>query len=94
MVLLRGAARAADPDDADAGRRPGRPAQRGLDATSRRTAAGAARERWDSLQALVALADDLAAAPPTGSGPPTVADLVAELDERAVRPARARPSRA
>ena len=31
---------------------------------------GAARERWDALQALVALADALAAAPPTGTGPP------------------------
>ena len=41
------------------------------------------RERWDALQALVALADALAAAPPTGGGQPTVADLVAELDERA-----------
>ena len=44
---------------------------------------GASRERWDALQALVSLADALAAAPPTGDGPPTVADLVAELDERA-----------
>jgi DNA helicase-2/ATP-dependent DNA helicase PcrA len=43
---------------------------------------GASRERWDALQALVSLADAIAAAPPTGS-PPTVADLVAELDERA-----------
>ena len=41
-------------------------------------ARGAVRERWDSLQALVALADGLAA-----GGTATLADLVAELDERA-----------
>ena len=40
---------------------------------------GAVRERWESLAALVRLADDLAAA---GTGA-TLADLVAELDERA-----------
>ena len=51
--------------------------------TRRRRAGARARERWDALQALVSLADALAAAPPTGDGPPTVADLVAELDERA-----------
>lgn len=38
-------------------------------------ARGAVRERWDSLQALVALADELGAA--------TLVGLVAELDERA-----------
>ncbi|WP_028050033.1 ATP-dependent helicase [Cellulomonas sp. URHD0024] len=43
---------------------------------------GASRERWDALQALVSLADAIAAAPPT-SAPPTVSDLVTELDERA-----------
>ncbi len=37
------------------------------------------RERWESLQALAALADDLAAAQPQAR----LADLVAELDERA-----------
>ncbi|KGM15715.1 ATP-dependent DNA helicase, partial [Actinotalea fermentans ATCC 43279 = JCM 9966 = DSM 3133] len=41
-------------------------------------ARGAVRERWDSLQAIVALADDLAQDPAA-----TVATLVAELDERA-----------
>jgi DNA helicase-2/ATP-dependent DNA helicase PcrA len=41
-------------------------------------ARGAVRERWDSLQAIVALADDLAQA-----GEATIATLVAELDERA-----------
>ncbi len=40
---------------------------------------GAVRERWESLAALVALAHDLAAARPTA----TLADFVAELDERA-----------
>ncbi|MGZ4613920.1 MAG: ATP-dependent DNA helicase UvrD2, partial [Kineosporiaceae bacterium] len=40
---------------------------------------GAVRDRWESLQALVALADDLASTDP-GAG---LAQLVAELDERA-----------
>ncbi|MCU1431182.1 MAG: ATP-dependent helicase UvrD2 [Actinotalea sp.] len=60
-------------------------------------ARGAVRERWDSLQALVVLADDLVARapvapagggtpdapPPSSSGSPTLVDLIAELDERA-----------
>ena len=41
-------------------------------------ARGAVRERWDSLQALVGLADDLSSDPAA-----TLVDLVAELDERA-----------
>ncbi|MFH8338513.1 ATP-dependent DNA helicase UvrD2 [Streptomyces sp. AM6-12] len=40
---------------------------------------GAVRERWESLAALVSLAQDLAAARPGA----TLADFVAELDERA-----------
>ncbi|GGK65500.1 ATP-dependent DNA helicase UvrD2 [Ornithinimicrobium pekingense] len=40
---------------------------------------GATRERWESLQALALLADDLASASPDAR----VADLVAELDRRA-----------
>jgi len=40
---------------------------------------GAVRERWESLQALAALADDLRAARPEA----TMADFVAELNERA-----------
>ncbi len=95
IVLLRGAARSmADvpmPQAvrdvlASAGWSPEAPAAR-----------GALRERWDSLQALVTLADDLAArepatATPAGdepvSGAPargaaSLVDLVAELDERA-----------
>ncbi|MFI9487581.1 ATP-dependent helicase [Promicromonospora sp. NPDC052451] len=81
IVLLRGAARAADPELpmpdqvrdilATAGWADQAPAAR-----------GAARERWDAMQALVALADDLAAAA-TPENPATVAGLVAELDERA-----------
>ncbi len=46
-------------------------------------ARGATRERWDTMQALVALADDLAAAAEKDGGRATVADLVADLDERA-----------
>lgn len=81
LVLLRGAARSADPELpmpdqvrdilATAGWADQAPAAR-----------GAARERWDAMQALVALADDLAAAA-TPENPATVAALVAELDERA-----------
>ncbi|KRD44541.1 ATP-dependent DNA helicase [Cellulomonas sp. Root930] len=82
MVLLRGGARAVDPDlpMPDAVRDILRNAGWSENPPEGR---GAARERWDALQALVTLADSLAAAPPTGSGPPTVSDLVAELDERA-----------
>ena len=40
--------------------------------------AGAVRDRWESLQALVALADDLAAADPAAG----LGQLVAELEER------------
>src|SRR5450830_2192644 len=46
-------------------------------------ARGAARERWESMQALVALADDLATAAEAAGGRASLADLVAELDERA-----------
>jgi DNA helicase-2/ATP-dependent DNA helicase PcrA len=76
IVLLRGAARSmADvplPDAArdvltSAGWSPEPPAAR-----------GAVRERWDAMQALVTLADDLARDPAA-----TLATLVAELDERA-----------
>jgi DNA helicase-2/ATP-dependent DNA helicase PcrA len=77
VVLLRGAVRSADPavpmpeNARDVLRTVGwaeqPPAPR-----------GAARERWDAMQALVSLADDLAAGGATG-----LAALVAELDERA-----------
>ena len=77
MVLLRGAGRAADAETPmtevvrnvllSAGWSDQPPAAR-----------GAARERWESMQALVALADDLAA-----HHQASLADLVAELDERA-----------
>jgi DNA helicase-2/ATP-dependent DNA helicase PcrA len=78
ILLLRGAARS---DDADkplghltrdvltgAGWTPEPPAS-----------GGAVRERWESLSALAALADDLAATDPTARLP----QLVAELDRRA-----------
>ncbi|WP_146842273.1 ATP-dependent helicase [Cellulomonas composti] len=44
---------------------------------------GVARERWEALTALARLADDLAASSAAAGAPATVADLVAELDERA-----------
>lgn len=46
-------------------------------------ARGAVRERWDAMAALVALADDLAATPREDGSAARLADLVAELDERA-----------
>lgn len=82
LVLLRGAGRAVDADAAmpdvvrdvllSAGWAPAPPATR-----------GAARERWESMQALVALADDLESAAQETGGHASLADLVAELDERA-----------
>ncbi|HEY0117375.1 MAG TPA: ATP-dependent DNA helicase UvrD2 [Cellulomonas sp.] len=77
IVLLRGAVRSADPDTPmpqvvrdvllTVGWAELPPAPR-----------GAARERWDAMQALVSLADDLAAA-----GATSLVELIAELDERA-----------
>jgi DNA helicase-2/ATP-dependent DNA helicase PcrA len=78
VLLLRGAARAAD------GSTPMPEETRAVLAAAGWTAqppsgGGAVRDRWESLQALATLADDLAAARP-GAG---LADLVAELEERA-----------
>ncbi len=78
IVLLRGAARAAQ-HEASLG-----DTVRGVLSTSgwsseQPAAGGAARERWGSLNALVTLADDVAAARPAA----TLSELVAELDERA-----------
>jgi DNA helicase II / ATP-dependent DNA helicase PcrA len=77
-LLLRGAARADDADEplADAVR--GVLASLGWHADAP-PPGGRARERWESLAALTALGDDLVATAP-GS---RIADLVAELDQRA-----------
>ncbi|WP_255624080.1 ATP-dependent helicase [Cellulomonas chengniuliangii] len=82
ILLLRGAGRAAGADEPmpqlardvllTVGWAPEPPAAR-----------GAARERWDAMQALVALADDLAAAAEREGRQAMLPDLVAELDERA-----------
>lgn len=83
LVLLRGGARSADPQVPmpetvrdilrTVGWAPEPPAAR-----------GAARERWDAMQALVTLADELAAHGRESDGrTPLLPDLVAELDERA-----------
>jgi DNA helicase-2/ATP-dependent DNA helicase PcrA len=79
VLLLRGAARAAD----------GEPQPLGEHTRAVLTAAGwsatppagggAVRERWESLQALAALADQLAEAEPEA----TLSRLVVELEERA-----------
>lgn len=85
LVLLRGGARSADPDV------PMPETVRDILRTvgwaqEPPAARGAARERWDAMQALVTLADELDAAGPGRDGTDgrraTVADLVAELDER------------
>ena len=81
MVLLRGAARSADPQLSMPDQVRDILAAAGW-ADQAPAARGAARERWDAMQALVTLADDLAASAPPDA-PATVAGLVAELDERA-----------
>jgi len=76
-LLLRGAARAETADDLPTTVR-GVLSASGW-AETPPTAGGAVRERWESLTALARLADDVAAA----DGTSTMADFVAELDERA-----------
>ncbi len=87
-MLLRGAARAAassDPalDDADL------PAQVRAVLAARGwspqppAGSGAVRDRWESLAALVRLAEQFTAARAPADAPATLADFVAELDERA-----------
>ncbi|WP_402372188.1 ATP-dependent DNA helicase UvrD2 [Isoptericola rhizosphaerae] len=81
VVLLRGAARSSDPEQPmpeqvrdvllSAGWAEKPPAAR-----------GATRERWEAMQALVGLADDVAAAAPEDA-PATLQGLVDELAERA-----------
>ncbi|HSZ38908.1 MAG TPA: ATP-dependent helicase [Trebonia sp.] len=84
LVLLRGAARAAE-DGADASGLPGAlPAAvrhvllgAGLTAHAPETR-GAARDRWESLAAIAALADDMSAARPE----PSLGEFAAELAQR------------
>ncbi|WP_285821150.1 ATP-dependent DNA helicase UvrD2 [Cellulosimicrobium sp. Marseille-Q4280] len=83
IVLLRGAARSADPDVAMPEAVRDVLGSAGW-ATQPPAARGAARERWESMQAIVALADDVAGLAVGSDAPaPTVATFVAELDERA-----------
>ncbi|MFI0939538.1 ATP-dependent DNA helicase UvrD2 [Streptomyces sp. NPDC021020] len=81
-MLLRGAARAsADPEETAAGVADQVRAvlsSRGW-ASEPPAGSGAVRDRWESLAALVRLAEDFATARPAA----TLADFVAELDERA-----------
>jgi DNA helicase-2/ATP-dependent DNA helicase PcrA len=79
IMLLRGAARAPSQDAGSLGEE-----VRAVLAATGWTAAspaqsGAVRDRWESLQALAVLADEIADARPGA----TLADVVAELDERA-----------
>jgi len=81
-MLLRGAARAADDPGAAAETVPEQVravlSSRGW-ASEPPSGSGAVRDRWESLSALVRLAEDFAAALPEAR----LADFVAELDERA-----------
>ncbi|MGP3982669.1 ATP-dependent DNA helicase UvrD2 [Streptomyces sp. KR80] len=88
-VALRGAARAGDNDALleDAVDLPAqvRAVLAGLGWTTEPPAgSGAVRDRWESLAALVRLAEQYAASRAVAGAPaPTLAELVAELDERA-----------
>ncbi len=77
-LLLRGAARSGDADDELAESVRAVLASVGWHAESP-PPGGTARERWESLAALVSLADDLRALHPDAG----LAELVAELDQRA-----------
>ncbi len=80
VMLLRGAARATAADDeASLGSAARDVLVSAGWSTEPPSASGAVRERWESLQALAALADEVAAARPDAR----LADLVAELDDRA-----------
>ncbi|RYZ26377.1 MAG: ATP-dependent helicase, partial [Propionibacteriaceae bacterium] len=78
IVLLRGAARSALPGHELGGEVRAVLSSAGWTEKSP-TAAGSVRERWESLQALVVLADELADKRPDAG----LAELVAELEERA-----------
>jgi DNA helicase-2/ATP-dependent DNA helicase PcrA len=78
VLLLRGAARAGDGGEPLGEQARAVLASAGWSAVPP-TSGGAVRERWESLQALAALADELQAGNPEA----TLAHLVAELEERA-----------
>src|SRR4051794_335677 len=78
VLLLRGAARSA-PAEGELGEQTRAVLAGAGWSPSAPTSGGAVRERWESLQALAALADELAAGDPGA----TLATLVAELEERA-----------
>jgi DNA helicase-2/ATP-dependent DNA helicase PcrA len=78
VMLLRGAARASDGGQPLGEEARAVLASAGWSAVAP-TSGGAVRERWESLQALAALADELSTENPEA----TLAHLVAELEERA-----------
>jgi len=77
MVLLRGAVRSADPSDPLETHVSNAVANLGWSSTPP-SGRGAARERWDALNALVVLAQDMQA-----KHNATLVDFIADLDERA-----------
>ncbi len=80
VLLLRGAARAGAGGEASALPDAARDVLAGIGWSPQAPAgAGAVRDRWESLQALVVLADELAAQDPSAG----LAQLVTELEERA-----------
>src|SRR5437899_3473232 len=78
VILMRGAARAAQGSPLDVDDVKAVLASAGWSAAPP-SGSGAARDRWESLSALVGLAEDQAAARPKA----TLAELVTELEERA-----------
>jgi DNA helicase-2/ATP-dependent DNA helicase PcrA len=79
ILLLRGQARSAVPDGESLGEQV-RAVLAGAGWSQHPpSAGGAVREKWESLQALAGLADEVAQRRPAS----TIGDLVAELDERA-----------
>ncbi len=79
LVLLRGAARGADPGDALPAAVRDVLTGIGFSAAAAPGGGAAARERWESLAALAQLADDMYAARPDA----TLGDFAAELTQRA-----------
>jgi len=79
LVLLRGAARGADPGDALPAAVRDVLTGIGFSAAAVPGGGAAARERWESLAAIAQLADDLSAARPGA----TLGDFAAELTQRA-----------
>ena len=89
VLLLRGAARGDDGSRPLGRARPRRPRRCRAGAERPPASGGAVRERWESLQALAALADDLVAAAPDARLPELVASSTSAPPPSTRRPCRA-----